>query len=46
MKYTLEWDDNAKKQLKKYRVLCDIKDNILVVIAVKVGHRKDVYKRF
>ena len=88
MKYKLDWDDKAKKQLKKldrftqeqllnflekyaesenprsqgyglkhqlsgiwrydigaYRVLCEIEDDALIVIAVKVGHRKDVYKR-
>ena len=28
-----------------YRILCEIEDEKLVVIAVKVGHRKEIYKR-
>ena len=27
-----------------YRVLCDIKDDELVVLALEVGHRRDVYR--
>jgi len=27
-----------------YRLVCDIQDNICRVLAVKVGHRKDVYR--
>jgi mRNA interferase RelE/StbE len=27
-----------------YRVLCDIRDERLVVMVVKVGHRSDVYR--
>lgn len=27
-----------------YRVLCDIRDNELVVLAVEVGHRGEVYR--
>ena len=26
-----------------YRIICEIKDNELVVLALKVGHRKNVY---
>jgi mRNA interferase RelE/StbE len=26
-----------------YRILCQIKDNVLLVLVVSVGHRKDVY---
>ena len=28
----------------KYRLICDIQDNVCEVLAVKVGHRKDVYR--
>lgn len=28
-----------------YRIICDINDNEFVVLAVAVGHRKDIYKR-
>lgn len=27
-----------------YRILCDIQDNELVVLALEVGHRRSVYK--
>jgi mRNA interferase RelE/StbE len=26
-----------------YRVICDLKDDIVTVIVLRVGHRKDVY---
>lgn len=27
-----------------YRVICDIQDSALVVLVIRVGHRKDVYR--
>jgi mRNA interferase RelE/StbE len=27
-----------------YRILCEIKDDVLVVLIVDVAHRKDIYK--
>ncbi|WP_449277025.1 type II toxin-antitoxin system RelE family toxin [Leucobacter sp. GX24907] len=27
-----------------YRVLCEIRDSELVVLAIEVGHRRDIYK--
>ncbi len=27
-----------------YRILCDIRDDDLVVLAIEVGHRRDVYR--
>ncbi|MEC4293844.1 type II toxin-antitoxin system RelE family toxin [Adlercreutzia shanghongiae] len=27
-----------------YRILCDIKDDELVVLALEIGHRRDVYR--
>lgn len=27
-----------------YRILCEIRDNDLVVLALEVGHRREVYK--
>jgi mRNA interferase RelE/StbE len=27
-----------------YRILCDIKDNELIIITVRISHRRDVYK--
>lgn len=26
-----------------YRILCEIRDNDLVVLAIEIGHRRDVY---
>lgn len=28
-----------------FRMICELKDDILVVLVLKVGHRKNVYKR-
>lgn len=28
-----------------YRVLCDIRDDALIVIGIDVGHRKEIYKK-
>jgi mRNA interferase RelE/StbE len=33
-----------KYRIGSYRVLCELRDNDLVVIAVEVGHRKDIYR--
>ena len=30
-------------RVRDYRILCQIKDDILHVLVVSVGHRKDVY---
>ena len=27
-----------------YRMLCEIEDNILLVLVIKIGHRRDIYK--
>ena len=27
-----------------YRLICDIRDKVLVVLVLRVGHRKEVYK--
>ena len=26
-----------------YRLLCELKDSVLLILVIKVGHRKDVY---
>ena len=31
-------------RIGSYRVICEIKDNELVVIAVTIAHRRDVYR--
>ena len=31
-------------RVSDYRILCEIRDNELIVIAIEVGNRKDIYK--
>lgn len=31
-------------RVRDYRILCQIKDDVLLVLVVSVGHRKDVYE--
>jgi len=31
-------------EVGKYRLICDIKDNICVVTVIKVAHRREVYR--
>ncbi|MBJ6746388.1 type II toxin-antitoxin system RelE/ParE family toxin [Streptococcus sp. 121] len=30
-------------RLGNYRIICDIRDNEMIVLAVEVGHRKEIY---
>lgn len=36
-----EW----RYRIGDYRVLCDIQDEELVVLAIEIGHRREVYKK-
>ena len=36
-----EW----RYRIGDYRVLCDIQDDELVVLAIEIGHRREVYKK-
>ena len=38
-------DESYRIRIGNYRVIYDIKDEILVVLVLKVGNRKDVYRR-
>ena len=31
-------------RVRNYRMICNIEDNLLVVLVLSVGHRKDVYE--
>ena len=31
-------------RVQDYRILCEIKDGALLVLVIKVGHRKDIYE--
>jgi mRNA interferase RelE/StbE len=33
-----------KVRVGKYRIIVEIQDDVLVVLIVKIGHRKDAYK--
>jgi len=39
----LSADEKYRIRVGVYRILYEIKDNLLVIIVVKVAHRKDVY---
>ena len=41
----LTGDDKYRVRQGRYRIVYSIKDDELVVIVVKVGHRKDIYKK-
>ncbi|MFB2773112.1 type II toxin-antitoxin system RelE/ParE family toxin [Pelatocladus sp. BLCC-F211] len=42
----LEDSENIYRvRVGKYRILYEVKDDLLIVKVVKVGHRKDVYKK-
>ncbi|HYT47721.1 MAG TPA: type II toxin-antitoxin system RelE/ParE family toxin [Burkholderiales bacterium] len=28
-----------------YRIICEIRDEVLVVLALAVGHRREIYRR-
>ncbi|MBF0806495.1 MULTISPECIES: type II toxin-antitoxin system RelE/ParE family toxin [unclassified Streptococcus] len=36
--------DLWRYRLGNYRIICDIRDNEMIVLAVEVGHRKEIYK--
>jgi mRNA interferase RelE/StbE len=38
-------DDKYRVRQRGYRIVYSIKDQELIVIVVKVGHRKDIYKK-
>ena len=33
-----------KYRVGDYRIICEIKDNELIILAVKIGNRREVYK--
>jgi mRNA interferase RelE/StbE len=41
----LSSQDRCRLRRGNYRILYEIKDNEIAVIVVKVGHRRDVYRR-
>lgn len=39
-----KFDELWKYRIGDYRVICKIHDNSLTILAVKIGHRREVYK--
>ena len=42
--FTAAWSGKWRYRIGDYRVLCEIQDEELVVLAIEVGHRKSVYE--
>jgi mRNA interferase RelE/StbE len=34
-----------KYRIGDYRIIADIRDNVLLILIVRVGHRREIYKR-
>ena len=34
-----------KVRVRNYRIVCEIQESLLVILILKIGHRKDVYRR-
>ena len=39
-----ELGDLWRYRVGNIRIICDIQDNVLTILVVKMGHRKDVYQ--
>ena len=33
-----------KYRIGDYRLICEIRDSIILIVVVKIGHRKDIYR--
>ena len=42
----LAGSDAYRLRVGDYRVILDIQKNILVILVIKVGHRKNIYNQF
>ncbi len=38
---TCQW----RYRIGDYRMLCELKDDVLLILVIKVGHRRDVYEK-
>jgi len=38
-------DPGYRLRVGDYRVILDIKKNKLIILVIKIGHRKDIYKK-
>lgn len=39
-----QWDEYWRFRVGKYRVVCRMEEQDLVVLVVRIGHRKEVYR--
>jgi len=42
---TGDWEDFWRYDIGKYRIICDLQDDMGIILAVKVTHRKEVYRK-
>lgn len=40
-----DWSGRWRYSVGDYRIICRLHDDVLVVEAVKIGHRREVYKQ-
>lgn len=40
------WSNYWRYRIGEYRIIAEIKDDELIIIAVTLGHRKDIYNKF
>jgi len=38
------WAGYWRYDIGKYRIVCDIQDYVCIVLVVKIGHRREVYR--
>ena len=38
-------DEYWKYRVGDYRIICSLEDDLLVVLVLRVGHRREIYKR-
>ena len=38
------WAGHWRYDIGKYRIICEIKDDICAVLVITIGHRRDVYR--
>ena len=39
-----DWAGHWRYDIGKYRIICTIQDDICIVLVVKIGHRREVYR--
>ena len=42
---TEEWQGFWRYDIGKYRIICDLQDESVIILVVKIGHRREVYRK-